>query len=367
MGYAARAAVKRITFIVLFAVLLWPVTAFAALPAEVLDELPADVRQALEESSDTDGQGLLQRGWAAIRQSTAGFAAQQLHTMVRGAVLLLGVVTVCGVFSECLQAAGSGTVPDYVPLVGTLAVTAVTASDVYGLVQLCRQTIEALHVFSQMLLPAMATAVTASGGALSASSRQVATVFFSELLIGTISTVFLPLVYCYIAASAADTMLKGQHLRALADGMKFLVSKALTVSLVLFTGYLSLSGAAATGADRVALQVTRSAISAAVPVVGAIISEASGSLLAGASALKSTLGIAGMLGVLSICVVPFLTLLAQYLLYKAAAFVSGVLGDVLTAYLHALGDAFGLLLGMTGSCAAVLLISVASSLSVVIL
>lgn len=137
--------------------------------------------------------------------------------------------------------------------------------------------------------------------------------------------------------------------------------------MLLFTGFLTLTGAASSAADALTMQMTRSAISAAVPVVGSIISDATGTVLAGAGMLKSAVGVFGMLAVLAICLTPFLTIAVQYLLYKLAAFLAGTMtAGPLEDLIDALGSAFGLMLGMTGSCALLLLISITSSVSVVV-
>ena len=77
-------------------------------------------------------------------------------------------------------------------------------------------------------------------------------------------------------------------------------------------------------------------------------------------------GVALLLAVLAICLTPFITMAVQYLLYKLAAFLAGtVTQEPLADLIGALGSAFGLMLGMTGSCALALLISIISSVSVV--
>ena len=76
--------------------------------------------------------------------------------------------------------------------------------------------------------------------------------------------------------------------------------------------------------------------------------------------------VSGRLAVLAICLTPFITMAVQYLLYKLAAFLAGtVTQEPLADLIDALGSAFGLMLGMTGSCALALLISIISSVSVV--
>ena len=108
------------------------------------------------------------------------------------------------------------------------------------------------------------------------------------------------------------------------------------------------------------------AISGVVPVVGGIIAEASETVLAGASVLKGTIGVFGLLGVLALCAYPFLQLGIQYLLYQLTRFLASVIGSPeLCAVIKGLGGAFGLILGMVGSCALVLLISILASAAAV--
>ena len=61
---------------------------------------------------------------------------------------------------------------------------------------------EELNTFSKALLPTLSAAVAASGGIVSASVRQVATIFFVDLLLSLIRGLLLPLVYFYVAAAA---------------------------------------------------------------------------------------------------------------------------------------------------------------------
>ena len=89
-------------------------------------------------------------------------------------------------------------------------------------------------------------------------------------------------------------------------------------------------------------------------------------MLAGAGVLKGTVGVVGMLVVLAICLTPFLQLALHYLAYKLAAALAGTVDHSrLGALMDSIGGAFGLLLGMTGSCALMLLLSIVSAVSAV--
>ena len=362
MAHGTKHIVKGIILTVLITVCCFSKPAAAEEWADVTADLPPEVTAYLDE--DAEGYGW-QRGFREMGEQAVTLLAEELSGGVRGAASLLLIVIATSVAEGAMTAAGDGKVPNYVPMAAVLAVTGAAVGGLHSLASSCSETLERLHVLSELLLPAIGAAMTAAGGVVSASVRQVATVFLSQVLIGMMQTLLLPLVYCLIGASAADVMLPDHHFKAIASAIRKVVTWALTACVVLYTGYLTVGGAVAGSADRLAMQAARSAISAAVPVVGGIISDASGVVLAGAETIKNAMGVAGLLAVLGICMGPFLTLLVQFVLFKAVSFLAGVLGGAVAAYLDAIGSAYALLLGMVGTGALVLIISLSTSLRLV--
>jgi stage III sporulation protein AE len=101
-------------------------------------------------------------------------------------------------------------------------------------------------------------------------------------------------------------------------------------------------------------------------VVGSIIADASETVLAGASILRNAIGIFGLLAVIATCILPFLRLGANYLLYKAAAGLSGAIADSrITKLVNAVSTAFGMMMGLVGATAMMLFISIISVIKVV--
>ena len=350
--------------------ILWLCTVWvwASLPETVDNALSPDARELLEQlEEDAADSSTLSEGLARLWDKACDLLAANFRSSLRVMVVLLGAVLLYGVAEGSFQAAEHPLIVNFVPLSFVLVITMTAAGDVQTMMGAGTETMEQLDVLGKALLPTLAAAVAASGGIVSAGARQVATVFFADLLLSLIRNVLLPLVYFYVAAASANAMLPGDPLKRVAAGIKKVVTWALTGSLVLFTGYLTMTGAASTSADALALQMTRTVISTAVPVVGGIISQASSSVLSGAGLLKNSVGILGMLAVLATCLTPFLRMAVQYLLYKLTAFLAGTAGNgTLVELINALGSAFGLVLGMVGSCALLLLISITSSVSVVI-
>ena len=350
--------------------LIFFVIALCAEPAYAISDdlkeaLPSDVQDFLEDAVGSGEEQSLDRGLSMLWDKCCLLLRDLLQQQTGGAVLLLCAVLLCALADDCCKASDSSASLPIVSLAGATVVTMIAAGDLRTLMGIGMEAIDTLETFSKALLPTLIAAVAASGGAVSAGVRHVAAVFFADLFISLIQNLLLPMVYIYIAAAAANALIPGRKIGGIATAIRKGTTWILSGALVLYTGYLSLSGAAASSADALTVQLTRSAMGA-VPVVGGIISDAADTVLHGAAILKNTIGIAGTLAVLALCLTPFLKLAVQYFLYKVAAFLAGTLGSpCLVELIHDLGSAFGLILGMTGACAVLLMISTVSAILVV--
>ncbi|MCI6257380.1 MAG: stage III sporulation protein AE [Clostridiales bacterium] len=290
-----------------------------------------------------------------------------LRRAVRSAVVLLSVVLLCALAGEVSGSLGAPAELDVTALAGALAVTAASVADIHALIGLGREALDRMSQFSKVLLPTMTAAAAAAGAPSGAAARQLATMLFSDVLLTLINSLLLPLVYLYVAACTAYAALGNEGLKRVGELLKWAVTSILTAVVLAFVGYLTVSGVIAGSADAVTLKAAKMTISGMVPVVGGILSDAAGTVLAGAGILRGAVGVFGMLGVLAICVAPFLQLGVHYLVYKLTAALSAtVAGGRMAGLIDAIGGAFGLVLGMTGASALLLLVSMVSAITMAV-
>lgn len=351
---------RRIVLLVLMALTLCGSVCAAELPAELSDALPPD---AVELAGAGDA------GQSAVQRLASAFA-ESLHTALesglRGAVLLALTVLLTGLVEGF--AVPLGEAARVVPFVGVLGVASLSAGDFSTLIGLGASTMQELSALTKLLLPTMAAALAGCGGVFTASAWQVGTLFAADTLSSAIEELLLPLVYCHIALASAGAALPESGLDKLADGLKKLVTWLLCGAVAAFTLYLSVSSVLTGSADRAAVKAAQAALSGAVPVVGGILAESAEAVLSAAHSLRATVGAAGVLGVLFLCLTPLVRLGVQLLLYRAAAFVSAVSGvKPLERLLEQLGDAFGLVFAMTAACAMLLLVALLVSISMVVM
>lgn len=281
---------------------------------------------------------------------------------LKSAALILTVVILCGVADSVLDT-DRELGANFVPMGGALAIAAVSAGDLTAFVGLGAGTLNTLSDFAKVLLPSLAASATAAGALTSGSAKYLATALFLNLLITAAQSVILPMVYAYIAAVIANAAIGGAALDGAVRLLRWLCIAFLTALVLAFTVYLSLTGIISGASDQVSTKVAKTTISAALPVVGGILSDAAGSLVAGASLLRNGIGIFGLLAVICVCLLPFLRLGVHYLLYKITAGLSGAMsGGRLTALISGLGTAFGLVMALVGTGAMMLFLSILSSL-----
>ena len=361
----------------LFAFALVPFLALGlCLPAGALT--PGEARAIQENELDLEG---LERE-AAARGGTAEYGTgldegladlidtgtRELSGIVRRAVrsgvLILLIVLFCGLADTVQEGMGKSRSRAAV-LAGTLGVTAVAVADVNSLLGMGTGAISNMASFANVLLPTVAALTAATGAITGAAARQLAAALFSDLLVNLINSLLVPLLYGYIAASAAQAAVGADGLKRLADLLKWAVTTTLTVVMMVFVGYLTASGVVAGTADAATVKAAKFAISGAIPVVGGILSDAAETVLASAGVLRGTVGVFGMLTILGICLIPLLQLSVHYLAYKLTAALAAAVGDgPVCALVDRLGSAFGLVLGMTGACCLLLLIALVSCVSV---
>ena len=99
------------------------------LPAELTDALPSQAERLLEGETGDLGAGLSAL-WGNLRQE----AGKILRSRLRTAAGVLFTVLLCAVLGGLRE--GNGSVPDFVPMAGALAIAALTAESLRNLVGL---------------------------------------------------------------------------------------------------------------------------------------------------------------------------------------------------------------------------------------
>lgn len=351
---------RRFIFFLVFCTLLS--TAALAVDTDGLsDALPDSAEEILGGADVTDasqGAALFGNIWAWVRENIGAY----LRQAAAGAGAVVAVTLLCSAAGAVSE---DGKPPGYVLLAGALAIFGACAGDLRSFLGEARTALYDLSGFSKTLLPCLTAAAAAAGKGASATARYAVSAMLLDLVMELGTGYVLPGIYAYAAVCTADAALPGGAMSGPARLLGWACKTLLAGLTTVFTLAVTLSGVIAGGADKLAGSLTKTALSAVLPVVGSILSDAADAYLAGAELIRGAVGVFGLAAVLAVCVGPALRLGVRYLLFKAAACVTEPFAEGrLSSLVSHIAAAYGMALGLVGSAGAMLFVSVSIGMGV---
>ena len=328
----------------LVSLLLLPVSAAEAELSEYVEPEAGLEDAVLEEIGPYDGavEGFGERALGLLKDSLGRLPSLGLREGLR----TLGVILAAALFCALLEQGGEGSA--MAPLVGGLSIAAACAGPFGSMISLGTETIRDMQHYMSLLLPGISALLAASGG-LSATALTGLGILLLDWLLALVSGLLVPLLYLFLLLATAESALGLSQLEKLRDFVKWLLVTAVKGLMWGYSAVLSLTGLVSANLDGQKLRSLRAVIAGMVPVVGNLVSEASGSLLSAAALLKTGAGLYGMLAVFGIFLGPFLRIGLQFLLLKLGAALCGLFGKgSQSGLVDRLSQAMGLVLALTG-------------------
>ncbi|WP_031514883.1 stage III sporulation protein AE [Desulfofalx alkaliphila] len=204
----------------------------------------------------------------------------------------------------------------------TMAVGAFTLA-----VNIGRDAVDNMVAFMQALLPLLLMLLAAMGGIASSA-------MFSPLIIGSITvigTIIKNIVLPLIFFAAVLTILNGVstkfNVSRMADLLKTVGMAVLGLCSTVFLGVLAVQGVAGAISDGVALRTAKYTTDAFVPVVGGMLSDALEAVIGSALLMKNAVGIAGVVMIILITVLPLIKIFAIAFVFRLAGALVQPIGD----------------------------------------
>lgn len=253
-----------------------------------------------------------------------------------------------------------------IQITGTISLSILLLSASKAMIPLGVDTIQELSNYNKLLLPVMTTALAAQGSATTSSALYMGTAFFDSILSSSINSFLVPGIYVFLALTIAANSLDEPMIQKFKESVKSAITWFLKIALLVFTGYMTISGAVSGSTDAMAMKATKITISSAVPAIGGILADASEAVLVSASLMKNTAGIYGIFAVLAIVIGPFLRIGTQYILLKLTSTICSSIGPKnMASLISDFAAALGLILAMTAAVSVMVLISVVCFMRVV--
>jgi len=165
--------------------------------------------------------------------------------------------------------------------------------------------------FINKLVPLLIILLATSGGLISSAVVSPIVMLSTELITYLITNVFLPLSFVVMTLSIANNLSEKLNINGLIGLIKNIIKWGLGILLTLFVGIIGVYSLFAPTLDSRAVAIGEYSVKTFVPVVGSILADTVGLVASCSSVVKSSVGVAGLIGFALLALVPMLKLLAQ--------------------------------------------------------
>ena len=219
-----------------------------------------------------------------------------------------------------------------------------------NILNLTLESITNINNFMNLLVPILTTLSITTGAITTANLIQPTLLLIINISSNFISKFIVPLVTTSIVLSIISNISDKVQIGRLSKFFKSSVIWILGIILTIFIGVLSLEGTLSASVDGLTSKTAKAAVSNFIPVVGKILGDSVDSVIGCANILKNTVGIIGVIVILSIVVAPLIKIIVLWFYFKLVASICDIIADKkITNLIEQISDGYKILLGVLSS------------------
>lgn len=163
--------------------------------------------------------------------------------------------------------------------------------------------------FILVFVPVFAGITVAAGGITTAGIYNLLILGASELIVSLSESFLIPVVSVTAVLAVSGSVFPSVSMESIISLLKKIITWGMTITMTLFTGFVSMKCTLGGKADGVASKTARFLISGTVPVVGGAVSDAYATVKSSFDVIQGTVGTAGIVAIIIIMLPPVLELL----------------------------------------------------------
>lgn len=225
---------------------------------------------------------------------------------------------------------------------------------------LAKSVISNMMAFLNLTIPIMIIFLLMGGNILSSSVYKSVILGSINISSNVLSNIVMPFIFTSMLLFLIDGVCDDSRISKLSKFFKYICGWILGIILTVQISILTFQSTLVTVSEGVAGKTLKFAIGAFVPIVGKYLVDAADAVLSSSIIIKNAVGLVIMLGILAICVVPLIKILALILLYKVCAvIIEPISPRRLSDILNEMSSSLVFIFGVIVAVAIMFLISVA--------
>ncbi len=317
---------------------------------KILEELGLEDGGLFENKTFTEKvQSILDGEFA---EDTQGFLQAFLKLIFDGIIKLLPVLSgiavvaiLCGIITNMKSGFISQATGEIVFFACFALVIVLTLSCAAGLIESAENAVRLLKKQMNIAFPILLTLMAGVGGVVSAKAYQPAVALLSGGVAEIVANVILPLFVFTLVFSVVGNLSKSVKLSKLTDFFKSTSVTILAITFTVFTAFMSVQGLTAGAFDSVSIRAAKFATKSYIPILGGYLADGFDLILAGGLLVKNSVGVAGLLLLVSTILSPIIQILAvTFGLKLVAAIVEPATDERITSFLTSVSKNLNMLI-----------------------
>ena len=308
--------------------------------------------------------GKFELSFKSIANNALRFLFKEIYTNLDILIKLIVLIVICALLRNLQTSFLSEGVSEiafyvcYIVIVSILLVSFSTA------MQMGMSMIDGMVDFMYATTPVLITLLVSGGNFTSGGIFQPLMLMIVEVSATIMKSVFIPMIFLSTILSIVSNISDKIQISRLTVMLKQITAWALGTILTVFIAVVSLQGSFGAVIDGVTSKTAKFAIGTFIPVVGKTLADAADTVIGCTLLIKNAAGLAVMIGVLIICIVPLLKILALVALYKAAsALVEPISEKRITNCISDVAGSMAYIFGVSAAVGFMFLISITALIS----
>lgn len=232
---------------------------------------------------------------------------------------ILAICIVTGLLSNLSSSFGSKTVSSLGTMVCSFVIIALCIGNFYQTYDYCRETMDIMTTSMEILLPVMIPLLISMGGVSSGG-------IMNPVIIGAVTGfnfimqhLVLPLVFLSAVFILINSITEKDYVKKLSVFLRKAALFITGLTVTIFSGITAIQGIVTKSADGILMNTARFSINNFVPIVGSFAADSLDMVISCIGLIKNAIGVAGIIVILSLLVIPVVKILSIAIIYKIIA------------------------------------------------
>lgn len=347
-----RRRIFRLLLMTLTLLLILPLSAIASEPKNPTEEILSQAENTRTYHQTSGESPSLNTLWEQAGDLFFG----ELKAMLIRAKLLVAMLVLWGIKS-CMDFPLSF---NRTVTIGCIAPILYLTGEIFTeLTTVATDMIEKLSQFVYLIIPTLTGLIANGGRVLSSAKSTYFILSFMNVLVFLIGHIFVPAILLYFVFSVMSALVEKDYFSALKKVLLSVNKTALPLCIGIFTTLLTVLTTVSKSSDALTLQTAKMALGNCIPFLGSVLSDSGEYLIQTVSQIKAQAGLAGIVALCYIFLVPILKILSGILIFKGLSVCAGFLcEETVTEFYDNTQTALGMLAGVTATVSVIAILGI---------